>query len=105
MEPNMRKPRDFDTELQALTEKAKQLKRRKVLQLGELVIATGADTLDPETLTGALLGMVKTKDTKQQEAWRASGAAFFQRQSRAAARGTSPDASSDQARQGDDAPR
>lgn len=105
MELIMRKPRDFDTELQALTEKAKQLKRRKVLQLGELVIATGADTLDPETLTGALLGMVKTKDAKQQEAWRASGAAFFQRQSRAADRGTAPDASSDQARQGDDAPR
>ncbi len=50
----MRKPRDFDSELQALTEKAKQLKGRKVLQLGELVIATGADALDPETLTGAL---------------------------------------------------
>ena len=38
----MRKPRDFDSELKALTEKAKQLKSRKVLQLGELVIATGS---------------------------------------------------------------
>ena len=44
----MRKPRNFDSELQALTDKAKQLKVRKVQQLGELVIATGADTLDIE---------------------------------------------------------
>ncbi|OYW84081.1 MAG: conjugal transfer protein TraD, partial [Sphingobium sp. 32-64-5] len=39
----MRKPRDFDSELQALSEKAKQLKDRKVHQLGELVTATAAD--------------------------------------------------------------
>ena len=37
----MRKPRDFDTELKALGEKARDLKSRKVQQLGELVIATG----------------------------------------------------------------
>jgi len=101
----MRKPRDFDSELQALSEKAKQLKGRKVLQLGELVIATGADTLDPETLTGALLGVVKTKDAKEREAWRTSGAAFFQRQSRAADRGTQANAGGNHASQGDDAPR
>jgi hypothetical protein len=68
-----------------------------VLQLGELVIATGADALDPETLTGALLGVVKTKDTKEREAWRASGTAFFQRQSRAADRGPQTNAGGDQA--------
>jgi hypothetical protein len=39
----MRKPRDFDSELKALADKAKQLKERRVQQLGELVIATGAD--------------------------------------------------------------
>ncbi|MBA4748074.1 MAG: conjugal transfer protein TraD [Sphingopyxis sp.] len=98
----MRKPRDFDSELQALTQKAKQLKSRKVLQLGELVIATGADALDPETLTGALLGVVKSKDAKEREAWRASGAAFFQRQSRKADRGTPANTGSNQASQGDD---
>ena len=70
----MRKPRDFDSELKALTDKAKLLKSRKVLQLGELVIATGADALDPETLTGALLAMVKSQDAKEREAWRAGGA-------------------------------
>ena len=35
----MRKPRDFDSELKALADKAKQLKERRVQQLGELVIA------------------------------------------------------------------
>lgn len=44
----MRKPRDFDAELKALDDKAKELKARKVQQLGELVIATGADSLSPE---------------------------------------------------------
>ena len=101
----MRKPRDFDSELQALSEKAKQLKNRKVLQLGELVIATGADALDPETLTGALLGVVKAKDAKEREAWRVSGAAFFQRQSRAADRGNPANTQGDQADKGNDAPR
>ena len=101
----MRKPRDFDSELQALSEKAKQLKNRKVLQLGELVIATGADALDTETLTGALLGVAKAKDAKEREAWRVSGAAFFQRQSRAAGRGTQADVAGDQADKGNDAPR
>ena len=44
----MRKPRDIDAELKALAEKAKQLKERRVLQLGELVIGTGADSIDAE---------------------------------------------------------
>ena len=101
----MRKPRDFDSELKALTDKAKLLKSRKVLQLGELVIATGADALDPEMLTGALLGIVRTKDSKEREVWRASGATFFQRQSRAAGRGTQADVAGDQADKGNDAPR
>ena len=101
----MRKPRDFDSELKALGDKAKQLKSRKVLQLGELVIATGADALDSETLTGALLGVVKTKEGKEREAWRVTGAAFFQRQPRAADRGPAANTQSNQANQGDDQPR
>ena len=51
----MRKPRDFDSELKALADKAKQLKERRVQQRGELVIATGADATGAETLAGALL--------------------------------------------------
>lgn len=84
----MRKPRDFDAELKVLTDKATLLKARKVQQLGELVVATGADALDAEILTGALLGAAKVKDAKEWEAWRASGAAFFQGQSRTADRAT-----------------
>jgi DNA-binding protein H-NS len=101
----MRKPRDFDSELKALTDKAKLLKARKVQQLGELVIATGADALDPDTLTGALLVIVETKDASKREAWRNRGAAYFRGQSRKADRSTQTDAADDQADKGNDAPR
>jgi hypothetical protein len=46
----MRKPRDFDADLKALEARANQLKTRKQQQLGELVIATGADALPIEEL-------------------------------------------------------
>ena len=72
----MRKPRDFDAELQALTDKAKTLKTRKQAQLGELVIACGADALSIEQLAGALLEAVGA-DSSQKEVWRKNGAAFF----------------------------
>jgi len=73
----MRKPRDFDTELKALADKAKQLKERRVRQLGELVAATGADVLDADLLAGALLDAATTKDANTKERWRAAGATFF----------------------------
>jgi hypothetical protein len=72
----MRKPRDFDVELQALTDKAKALKTKKQGQLGELVIATGADKLSIEQLAGALIEAAGS-DTARKEAWRKGGAAFF----------------------------
>jgi hypothetical protein len=65
METSMRKPRDFDSELKALADKAKQLKERRVQQLGELVIATGADATDAETLAGALLVIAETSDAQR----------------------------------------
>ena len=74
----MRKPRDFDSELKVLADKAKQLKERRVQQLGELVIATGADARDAETLAGALLEIKETNDGARKESWRKRGAAFFQ---------------------------
>ena len=77
----MRKPRDFDSELKALTDKARQLKERKVHQLGELVIATGADALSVEQLAGLLLAGVANKDAAAKESWSKRGAAFFQRAS------------------------
>ncbi len=74
----MRKPRDFDAELKALEDKARELKTRKVQQLGDLVIATGADALTAQELAGALLVLAETKDAGRKEAWARRGAAFFQ---------------------------
>lgn len=99
----MRKPRDFDSELKALTDKTKLLKDRKVRQLGELVIATGADAVDPDALTGALLMIVETKDAGKREAWRKAGAAFFRGQSRKAGGRSGGDAAGDQTQQSDGA--
>lgn len=85
----MRKPRDFDSELRALTDKAKLLKERKLHQLGELVVSTGADALPVEQLAGALLTAIDTNDNATREGWRKRGAAFFQRAARVTA---NPDA-------------
>ena len=76
----MRKPRDFDAELKALEDKARdlKLKSRKVLGLGELVIATGADSLSVDELAGALIVLTETADPRKREAWAKRGAAFFQ---------------------------
>jgi len=73
----MRKPRDYDSELKALETKARQLKARRQSQLGELVIASGADVLSPEELAGALLAAAATSDRATKEAWRKSGVALF----------------------------
>lgn len=88
----MRKPRDFDAELQALTDKAKAIKARKQAQLGELVAATGADDLDMDTLAGALLDAAATSDTAKKEAWRKSGASFFRGDGARARKGARSDA-------------
>ncbi len=64
----MRKPRDYDAELKALEDKARELKARKVVGLGELVIATGADTLTADELAGALVTIAETKDAAEREA-------------------------------------
>jgi hypothetical protein len=82
----MRKPRDFESELKALDEKARRLRERRLHQLGELVIACGADSLSPETLAGALLA-ARNADASTTEGWRQRGAAFFQRAPRQPARG------------------
>jgi Conjugal transfer protein TraD len=82
LEKAMRKPRDFDAELKALQDKARDLKNRKVQQFGELVIATGADSLSAEELAGALIVLAETKDIGRREAWAKRGAAFFQGRAR-----------------------
>ncbi|WP_315730229.1 conjugal transfer protein TraD [Bradyrhizobium sp. SZCCHNRI2010] len=78
----MRKPRDFDADLKALEDKARGVKTRKVHQLGELVIATGADTLTIEELAGGLIVLAETKEAGKREAWAKRGAAFFQGRTR-----------------------
>jgi hypothetical protein len=88
LENVMRKPRDFDGELKALQDKARDLKSRKVQQLGELVIATGADSLSADELAGALIVLTDAKDAGKREAWARRGAAFFQSRSRRTAPAT-----------------
>ena len=78
----MRRPRDYDAELKALEDKAKELKTRKMQQLGELVIATGADAFTAEELAGALVALAEMKDPAKREAWAKRGAAFFRGKSR-----------------------
>ena len=78
----MRKPRDFDADLKALDDKARELKTRKIRQLGELVIATGADALSADELAGALIVLAETKEAGKREAWARRGAAFFQSRAR-----------------------
>jgi hypothetical protein len=75
----MRKPKDFDTELKALNERARELRARKLQQLGELVVATGADALPIDALAGALLCAAEAKDDAARMGWRVRGAAYFQR--------------------------
>lgn len=75
----VRKPRDYDAELQALMQRARKLKSQKMMQLGELVQMTGADALPIEALAGALLEAVELFG-KQPEAvtrWTARGLALF----------------------------
>ncbi len=81
----MRKPRDYDSELKALDDKARLLRGARLTQLGTLVINTGADALSIEELAGALLSAVDTKDAAIQGEWRHQGAAFFQKQKRGSA--------------------
>jgi DNA-binding protein H-NS len=81
----MRKPRDYDTELKALEARARELKARKVLGLGDLVIATGADVLSVDELAGALIVLAETTDIGKKGAWAKRGAMFFRGRSRRSA--------------------
>ncbi len=78
----MRKPKDFDKEMKALQDRARELKAREVQQLGELVIVTGADALSVDELAGALIVLAETKEAAKREAWAKRGAAFFQGRAR-----------------------
>lgn len=88
----MRKVRDYDAELKALTNRARGLKAKKIQQLGELVAATGADAFDAETLAGILLAAIGSDETERKEAWKSRGAAFFHGRARKAGKRTVSDA-------------
>lgn len=96
----MRKPRDFDAELKSLEDKTRDLKARKVQQLGELVIATGADALTAEELAGALVVLAETTDAGKREAWAKRGAAFFQRRTQRTSTGSDRDTGGAQTQSG-----
>ncbi len=100
----MRKPRDVNAELQALIDKTRTLKEKKIRQLGELVAATGADGLDIETLAGGLLAMIESSDPARRESWRTRGQAFFQRRKRDAAKQAAGRDASDKENRGGGAP-
>ena len=100
METTMRKPRDYDSELKALEDKAREIKTRKVLGLGELVIATGADALTADELAGALVAIAENKEAGRREAWAKRGAAFFQGRSRRTASAPDRNAGRAQAQSG-----
>lgn len=68
-----------------MTDKTKALRENKRRQLGELIVATGADALDIEVLAGGLLTMVGANDAVQTESWRRRGAAFFRKTARRSA--------------------
>ena len=96
----MRKPRDYGAELKALEDKARELKTRKVQQLGELVILTGADALTVDELAGALIVLAETKDAGKREAWAKRGAAFFRGRARRSASASDRDAGGGQSQPG-----
>ena len=83
----MRKPRDYDSDMKALRDRAQMLKTRKVQQLGALVIAAGADVLPVEQLAGALLAAIDMKDEVVLKEWGARGDTFFRSRTRRTARG------------------
>lgn len=73
----MRKPKDINAELAALAERAAALKARRITQLGELVIASGADALGADMLMGALRAAATEKSEQTRGRWRQLGEAFF----------------------------
>lgn len=86
-----RKPRDYQAELEALAKRRRDIQVKRINQLGELVIATGADALDLEALAGALLATTEGASAPSTvEAWRANGARFFQGRRRKTATSESP---------------
>ena len=100
----MRKVRDYDAELNALRDKAKAIKARKIEQLGALVVATGADALALEVIAGMLRhGVVEAQIDSVKESWRAEGTTFLKRRGRKGHGAADGDGSGAQAKRGGEA--
>jgi len=95
----MRKPRDYDAELKALDDKTRELKERKLRQLGELVIATSADALPVEELAGAMLLTVEGKGPAREDCGK-RGEEFFRSPARKSVGGANRSASGGKASDG-----
>ena len=78
--------KDYNAELKVLQQRQRDLRVKHAQQLGELVIAIGADLLSAEILAGALLAAVASTDKVAREGWSVHGAAFFQGRTRPARR-------------------
>ena len=85
----MRKPIDIDAQIKALHDKARLLKERQKTHLGELVLATGADSIPLVALAGALLAAVKQAGEKPETIarWTEAGDAFFRGDAKQTTRG------------------
>ena len=102
----MRKVRDYDAELKSLGDKARMLKARKIEQLGALVVATGADTLDLDVLAGMLRhGVAESKVSAVKERWRDDGAMFLGKHGREGRGAADSDGAGAGAQRGGEAPR
>ncbi|GAC1579941.1 MAG: hypothetical protein NVS3B5_13310 [Sphingomicrobium sp.] len=78
--------KDYHAEIKALGDRQRKLRTKHAQQLGDLVVAIGADVLDAETLAGMLLASLESNDKARREAWRQRGAAYFQAKRRTLAK-------------------
>ena len=86
----MRKPRDIDAETEGTPGDGQGAQDTpEVTQLGELVSATGADSLPLEALAGVLLAAVEQAREKPEAVarWTERGQAFFRGDGKSGARG------------------
>ncbi|NBT86084.1 MAG: hypothetical protein EBT45_06270 [Alphaproteobacteria bacterium] len=70
---------EIDLQIKALQEKKKKLEEKQSIQLAQVIKKTGASTLPPELLIGALLDAVKAfEDNKDiTKKWQQAGKEFL----------------------------
>ncbi len=86
--------KDYNAEMKALQQRARDLRHKHSQQLGDLVVATGADALDPPTLAGVLLAAVGANKSER-AAWQTDGARFLEGRTRARRKAASVESGGD----------